>query len=374
MAGPDRLRALLVEDDPGERWITAEILRSRGYAVTICETAEAAWERYQEEPYTLVLLDWILPGMDGLELCRRIRRHPHGDLTVVVVVTGRDDPEDLEEVLRAGADDYVSKPIDVGLMHVRLTIAERDAEAIGRRKAAQVALESKTRHLKRANEELESFAYTVSHDLRSPLRTMEGFAHVLLADFGDELSPEAQSYLRRIIESGRKAERLIQDLLDYSALTFQEVPLERVELSRVVRRALEDLSADVEASDARITVEDRLPDAQGHPGTLVRVVGNLLANALKFVPPEVTPEVVVRAEHRDERIRLWVEDNGMGIPPDKIDRIFRVFERLVESGDRPGTGIGLAIVRRGMERIGGNAGAESDGESGSRFWIDIPAV
>ncbi|MDX1567943.1 MAG: response regulator, partial [Longimicrobiales bacterium] len=361
MPGDAPLRALLVEDDPGERWITAEILRSRGYAVTICETAEDGWDRYEEDPYPLVLMDWMLPGMDGLELCRKIRRHPQGDRTVVVVVTARDDPEDLEEVLRAGADDYVSKPIDVGLMHVRLTIAERDAEAIGHRKEAQMALEAKTRNLKRANQELESFAYTVSHDLRAPLRTMEGFAHVLLADFGDELSPEAKGYVRRIIDSGRTAEQLIQDLLDYSTLSLQEVTLEPVELSEVVERALEGLSADLEASDAEIRVEDPLPSARGHAPTLVQVVTNLLANAVKFVPETVTPVVVVRAESFGEHVRLWVEDNGMGIPPDKLDRIFRVFERLAESGDRPGTGIGLAIVRRGMERMGGSAGAESDG-------------
>ncbi|MFW6199220.1 MAG: response regulator [Gemmatimonadota bacterium] len=373
MSGADPMRALLVEDDPGERWITAEILRSRGYAVTVCETAEAGWERYQESPYPLVLMDWMLPGMDGLELCRKIRRHPEGDRTVVVVVTARDDPEDLEEVLRAGADDYVSKPIDVGLMHVRLTIAERDADAIAHRKEAQIALEAKTRHLKRANEELDSFAYTVSHDLRAPLRTMEGFAHVLLADFGHELSPEAERCVHRILESGRKAEQLIQDLLDYSTLSFQEVTLEPVELARVVERALDGLATELESSGAKVTVEDRLPSVRGHVPILVRVVRNLLANAVKFVPEDVTPHVVVRAESCGERVRLWVEDNGMGIPPDKLDRIFRVFERLVESGDRPGTGIGLAIVRRGMERMGGSAGAESDGESGSRFWVEIPA-
>jgi len=372
MVGEDRLRALLVEDDPGERWITAEILRSRGYAVTICETAEAAWEHYEAEPYPLVILDWMLPGMDGLELCRRIRRHDEGDRTVVVVVTGRDDPEDLEEVLRAGADDYVSKPIDVGLMHVRLTIAERDAEAIGRRKEAQKALEAQARDLRRANEELEAFAYTVSHDLRVPLRTMEGFAHVLLADFADDLPPEATGHVRRIIESGQKAEALIKDLLDYSALSFEEMNLERVELAHVVERALEDLSTQIQESRAEIRVEGPLPSAWGHGATLVQVLANLLTNAMKFVPENVSPRVVVRTEDRGSQIRVWVEDNGIGVPPDKIDRIFRVFERLVQSGDRPGTGIGLAIVRRGMERMGGAAGAEPGDGPGSRFWIDVP--
>lgn len=374
MTENDRLRALLVEDDPGERWITSEILRSRGYAVTVCRTAEIAWEHFETDPYTLVVLDWILPGMDGLELCRRIRRHPMGDRSVIVVVTGRDEPEDLEEVLRAGADDYISKPIDVGLMHVRLTVAEKEVRDIARRKEAQAALEAKTRHLRRANEELEAFAYTVSHDLRAPLRTMAGFAHVLLADFGDELSPGAQGCVRRIIESGRDAERLIRDLLEYSALSFQEMTTARLDLGEVVDATLEEVSEDLASVDADVTVERPLPTVHANVPTLVQVLANLLSNAAKFTPEDTRPIIRIRAEDRGSRIRLWVEDNGIGVPPGQRDRIFRVFERLAERGERPGTGIGLAIVRRGMERMGGDSGVESDGESGSHFWIEMPAA
>lgn len=374
MTENDRLRALLVEDDPGERWITSEILRSRGYAVTVCRTAEIAWDHFETDPYTLVVLDWILPGMDGLELCRRIRRHPMGDRTVIVVVTGRDEPEDLEEVLRAGADDYVSKPIDVGLMHVRLTVAEKEVRDIARRKEAQAALEAKSRHLRRANEELEAFAYTVSHDLRAPLRTMAGFALVLLTDFGDELSPEAQACVRRIIESGRDAERLIRDLLEYSALSFREMTTARVDLGEVVDAALDEVAEELETGGADVTVERPLPPIHGNVPTLVQVVANLLSNAAKFLLEDARPIIRIRAEDRGSRIRLWVEDNGIGVAPEQRDRIFRVFERLVESGERPGTGIGLAIVRRGMERMGGDSGVESDGESGSHFWIEMPAA
>lgn len=367
-----RLHALLVEDDPGERWIMSEILRSRGHAVTQCETAEVAWERYQAEPCALALLDWILPGMDGLELCRRIRRHPLGDRTVVLVVTGRDEPEDLEEVLRAGADDYMSKPIDVGLMNVRLAVAEKESEEIAIRSEAQRRHRLLVRRLKKANEELEAFAYTVSHDLRTPLRTMEGFAHTLLADFGDQLPEQARDYARRIVASGRRSERLIGDLLEYSRLSFEEVELEPVELEHVMKAALERVSADIEETGAEIRVERPLPHVRGHASTLVRVVDNLLSNALKFVPDGASPAVRVRAEERGDRVRLWVEDRGIGISPEQHERVFGIFERLVESGDRPGTGIGLAIVRRGMERIGGSAGVDSDGRSGARFWIEIP--
>lgn len=499
-----KLRVLLVEDDPGDRWIISEILRSRGHAVTSCERAETGWEHYRDNPFPLALLDWILPGMDGLELCRRIRNHPAGDRTVILLVTGRDAPEDLAEVLRAGADDYISKPIDVGVMNVRLAVAEKETVDVRLRKRTQEALEAKTRELERlfanldgvffsldltsdelvqvspgterllgvspadlrfdrrlrerlllprklrerlespdrlqdhsiahqhrvetpdgrdvwlevsakatadegglrvdgvvsditerkvaeaqlasrnrelrtlarrleqANEELEAFAYSVSHDLRSPLRTMEGFAHALLEDYGDELSPEARDYARRILASGKQAEALIRDLLNYSRLSFEDIELDVVDLDDVVDTALDRVESEVEAADARIEIESPLPPVRGHAAILVQVVGNLVSNAVKFVPEGRAPEVRIRSEEGEDGIRLWIEDNGIGVPSGQRERIFRVFERLAEGGNRPGTGIGLAIVRRGMERIGGAAGVECDGDRGSRFWIEIP--
>jgi len=365
-------RVLLVEDDPGDRWIISEILRSRGHHVTACDRAETAWERYLENPFPLALLDWILPGLDGLELCRRIRAHPEGDRTVVVVVTGRDRPEDLSEVLTAGADDYISKPVDVGLLNVRLAVAEKEKQDVQRRRETQRALHAKTRELERANEELEAFAYMVSHDLRVPLRTMQGFAQTLMEERGEALGDEGRDYLRRIIESGRHAEDLIQDLLEYSRISYEDVRLDEVELETVVSTALERTRDLLREAGAQVEVERPLPHVLGHTPTLVQVLANLMSNAAKFVPEERPPRIRLRAEGSGGRIRVWVEDNGIGVPPQDAERIFGVFERLVESSDRPGTGIGLAIVRRAMERIGGRAGVESDGREGSRFWIELP--
>jgi len=506
MSEPRGLRVLLVEDDPGERWIVSEILRSRGHVVTTCGRAETAWERYQENPFPLVLLDWMLPTMDGLELCRRIRRSPAGDTTVLVVVTSRDEPEDLEEVLRAGADDYVTKPLDVGLMNIRLAVAEQEVREVRRRRktqrqleaahgelqrlfekldevfftvdvseetllqvspgarrilgrspeelkadpalwrellyprelqSQQVELASEGEHtvthqysirtpsgevrwleasvkatadgdgelmrvdgivsdvterreaqralaarerehralaarLQRANEELEAFAYSVSHDLRTPLRTMQGFAHALLQDYGDRMPEEAQDFVGRILASGERAEELIRDLLAYSRLSFEELRLRPVALEGVVSEALERVGEEVDAVGAEIEVEGSLPEVLGHASTLVQVLVNLLSNALKFVPAGRAPRIRVRGERRGDVVRLWVEDNGEGIPRDQHERIFRVFERRPEDADRPGTGIGLAIVRRGMERVGGSSGVESAPGEGSRFWVELP--
>ena len=132
------------------------------------------------------------------------------------------------------------------------------------------------------------------------------------------------------------------------------------------------LAESVRDSHAQVEVEGPLPPVIGHRPTLVQVVTNLLSNAVKFVPPGVPPKVRVRAERRGELVRLWVEDNGIGLAPEHRDRIFKVFERLHGEETYPGTGIGLAIVKKGVERTGGRAGVESDDGRGSRFWVELP--
>ncbi len=215
----------------------------------------------------------------------------------------------------------------------------------------------------------------MSHDLRAPLRTMQGFAHAMLQNHGASLPAEARDYTRRIIASGRQSERLITDLLAYSRLSFEKLDMRPVELSSVVEQALAQVEADLRERDAEVDVEARLPTVLGSHTTLVQVVANLLSNAVKFVPAGRRPRVRVRSAEARGRVRaaVRVEDNGIGVPEGKEERIFRVFERLEEGGDHPGTGIGLAIVRRGMQRIDGACGVERLPDGGSAFWIEAVA-
>lgn len=225
--------------------------------------------------------------------------------------------------------------------------------------------------LQRANDELEAFAYTVSHDLRAPLRTMTGFAHTLVENFGASLPDDARDYAQRIIASGLRAESLIRALLDYSRLTMEEVELQQVEVKDVIETVLDQVKADLDATNAKVEVQKPLPRVLANHLTLVQALGNLVSNAIKFVPEERTPEVTIRTEDRESVVRIWVEDNGVGVPEGQEERIFRVFERLAEGSHVPGTGIGLAIVRRALEKIGGKAGVERL-SVGSGFWIDLP--
>jgi len=270
--------------------------------------------------------------------------------------------------------------LDTGFRRLGSGLAATVATYVEQLEAQEAVRRSEQRHrtlaeqLQQANQELEAFAYSVSHDLRAPLRTMQGFSHALVQNFGSELPAEAQDYLRRIIASGQQSERLISDLLAYSRVSFERLKLEPIQLQAVVDAAREQVAAHLEESSAELTIETPLLAVLGNHTILVQVLANLISNAVKFVAEGTVPAVRIRAENAGARIRLWVEDNGIGIPENQTERIFGVFERLVGEEARPGTGIGLAIVRRGMQRIEGDCGVVRRPEGGSGFWIEAPAA
>lgn len=220
--------------------------------------------------------------------------------------------------------------------------------------------------------EVDAFAYAVSHDLRAPLRAMQGFASALLEDCAEGLGPDGQEWARRIVAAARRMDAIIEDLLAYSRIGRAQLRLGPVSLDAVVKESLADLEGEIRERGAEIEVRPPLPGVRGHRVTLVKAVSNLLGNAVKFVPPQARPRVSVWAEERGDRVRLFVEDNGIGIAPEHQERIFRVFERLHGVEAYPGTGIGLAIVRKAAECMSGRAGVESREGSGSRFWIELP--
>jgi signal transduction histidine kinase len=233
----------------------------------------------------------------------------------------------------------------------------------------------RTGELEERNDELEAFGYSISHDLRAPLRAMQGFSQALLEDCGDRLDAMGKQYAERVVAGSKRMDELIRDLSTYSRVSRAELQLVRVPLTPIAHSALAELSGALRSRNAQVRVDEPLPVVFGHPATLSQVLMNLLCNGLKFVPPERTPELHITAERRNGVVRVWVEDNGIGIAPEHRTRIFRVFERLHSTDDYPGTGIGLAIVRKAVERMGGQVGVESTVGQGSRFWVELqPAV
>ncbi len=232
----------------------------------------------------------------------------------------------------------------------------------------------RTAELQEINAELEAFAHTVSHDLRAPLRAMQGFAVALLEDLGDRLGEKGTEYAGRIRGAAERMDRLILDLLAYSRLSRMELKLHEVNLGQLVATAVDQLEGEIRETGARLQVDEPLPDVLGQREILLQVVVNLLSNALRFVAEGTVPQVRVWAERRPGAVRLWVEDNGIGIAPSHHERIFHVFERLHGVEEYPGTGVGLAIVRKAVTRLGGSSGLESEVGRGSRFWVELPGV
>ncbi|AFZ30619.1 multi-sensor signal transduction histidine kinase [Gloeocapsa sp. PCC 7428] len=273
-----------------------------------------------------------------------------------------------------------------------ITVLDGLLDDITERKQAEVALQQlnatlearvqeRTAELAAANQDLEEFTYSISHDLRTPLRTIQGFAQVLLEDLGESLDASHLTFLQRIAANAQQLDTLITDLLTYSRLRQAEIDLEPVNLSLVLTDVLTQLEPEIQTRQAQLQIEEPLPLVQANRLILIQVLTNLLSNAVKFVADDVQPQVRVWAEERrsggaGERssVRLYVEDNGIGVAVDNQQQIFRPFIRLHGEEKYPGNGIGLAIVRKGIERMGGQVGVESQLGQGSRFWIELPAI
>jgi len=228
----------------------------------------------------------------------------------------------------------------------------------------------RTLNLQQAVADLEAFSYTVSHDLRSPLRGMQGFAEALLEDYGDKLDQTGKDYLDRIGAAAARLDRLIQDLLAYTRISRLDSPLVELDLDHLVREIVAH-DPHLQPPQAEVRIENKLHRVLGRAPPLTQIVSNLLGNAVKFVRPGEKPEIRIKSEIRGAQVRLWIEDKGIGIEPKDAERIFQMFVRLDESRKISGTGVGLAIVKKAAETLQGAVGVEPNEGKGSRFWVDL---
>lgn len=242
---------------------------------------------------------------------------------------------------------------------------------ITERRRAEERLADQNRALQAANAELQSFAYSVAHDLRAPLRAMRGFSQALMQDFGTRLDETGLDYLQRIARAAVRMDDLIEDLLSYARLGQEEVPLKAISLGMVAEVAKDQVSALARETGGTIVVEDSLPVVRGNLTVLIQVLCNLFSNGLKFTQSGVAPIVRIWSEQDEHIVRTWVEDNGIGIAPEHHARVFDVFHRLHGVGQYEGTGIGLAVVRKGVESMRGKVGVISELGKGSRFWFEL---
>jgi len=232
-------------------------------------------------------------------------------------------------------------------------------------------VQDRTHELRDTILELEGFSYSVSHDMRAPLRAMQSFAQFLVEEYSSKLDERGIHYLQQIMRSAVRLDRLIQDVLSYTKIIHGKLPMERVDLDRLVRDIVE-LFPNGQPIKPEIQIRGTLPQVMGNTALLGQCVSNLLSNGAKFIAPGTTPRLEISAEPvHGETVRVFFGDNGIGVAPKDHHRIFRLFERIHPSSEYEGTGIGLTIVRKAAERMGAKVGFDSELGKGSSFWIQL---
>lgn len=376
----EEVKILMVDDSPDKLLAMESVLDGLGPKLVKAYSGEEALRILLKQDFALILLDVNMPGMDGFETASLIRKRRSLEHIPIIFVTALSTTDaDVFKGYQFGAVDYILTPIVPEILRTKVGVFielwKQRRELQARAEALRVAnedLEHRARQLSEANKELESFCYTIAHDLRAPLRAMEGLTALMLDDCGPKLDPGARDFGERIRASAARMDQMIQELLAYSRLTLMALQSQPVRLSRVVKDGLSQVAWDLEQRKAKLEVRRLNHMVLGNHAILVQVIVNLVSNAVKFVDPEKTPEVSIYDEERDGFVRVWIEDNGIGIAREHQDRIFRIFERLHGRESYVGTGIGLAIVEKAVTRMNGRVGVQSEAGKGSRFWFELP--
>ncbi|HKE18023.1 MAG TPA: response regulator [Kofleriaceae bacterium] len=389
LLGPKKI--LAVDDSATYLHELADALRGEGFDVVLARSGEEAIDLLAVQSVDCILLDLLMPGMGGREACRRIKTTPVVRDVPLIMLTALEDREAMIEGLAAGADDYISKSGEFEVLrarvraqlrrkqfedetrHIREELLRKEMEAAEANAARRLA-ETRSHlleELERKNQELEAFSYSVAHDLRSPLRAIDGFSDALLEDCAEQLDTRARHYLQRMRASAERMRELIDDLLQLSRVGRADLSRQRVNLSEIAHQVLDDLRRGDPSRQVIDQVQDGLTtDADNH---LMRVaMENLLGNAWKFTAKVERAQIQVGVTHSDRGPSFFVRDNGAGFDMEHSKKLFRPFQRLHGERDFPGTGIGLATVYRVIDRHGGRVWAEAAVGRGATFYFTIP--
>ena len=385
----DKVNILLVDDQPGKLMAHEAILLELGENIVKARNGREALECLLKEDFAVILLDVNMPGMDGFETAELIRQRPRFEKTPIIFITAYNTSDiDRLKGYRLGAVDYMFLPVIAEVLKAKVSvfvelarqtqIIKKQAERLAFHNEEQArkleVIQQLNAELREANEQLETFSYSVSHDLRAPLRSLQGFSEVLLEDYTDKLDEEGRTYLERIKAATIQMEQLTRDLLQYCRLTREDMTPQPVAVETLLKDVLSMHNFTLPAH-GQLILREGMHRVMANPTLLGQCLSNLINNAFKFATPDVPPCVEVWTEREGHnRVRINVMDNGIGIDPAHHEKVFGLFERVGNVKEHDGTGIGLAIVARAVQRMGGQCGVDSQLGTGSRFWIQLPAA
>jgi signal transduction histidine kinase len=388
LLGPKKV--LAVDDSETYLQGLAEALQADGCEVVLARSGEEALELLAVQSVDCILLDLLMPGIGGQETCRRVKSAPNMRDIPVVMLTAVEDRQSMIQGLSAGADDYIAKSSEFDLLRARVhaqirrkqfedenrlireQLLRSELESVEARTAKEFA-EARAglvEELEAKNEELDAFSYSVAHDLRSPLRSLDGFSLALLEDYADKLDEGGREYLRFIRESAQQMSRLIDDLLALSRVTRSDFQREEVDLAEIARSVAARLQATCPERQAEFLIAARLA-AEGDANLLAIVLENLMGNAWKYSSKRPHVRIEVGATSRNGRQVYFVRDNGAGFDMAYASKLFGVFQRLHSVREFEGTGIGLATVQRIVRRHGGHIWADGKVDQGATFYFAL---
>lgn len=388
-------RILVVAPTGSDAWTSVKVLAESGFLAQSYPDIRSLSEAARYGAGALLIAEEALIPDELAILVDMLRDQPSWSDMTVVLITPSTSPSDESKRLYArlspcGNVTLLERPFRLITLlswmqgairarrrqyQVRALLSQHESDQIQlRAHAAQLEkrVAERTAKLQETISELEAFSYTVSHDLRAPLRGIQGYAHFLLEDADHQLDAGSQAYVQRIQQSAARLDALVQDVLTYSRVSRSEIAFHEIDLEMLLTQIVGENVA-FQMPRAYVDLMHPVHPVIAHAASLSQCIANLLGNAIKFVEKDVLPRVVVRTERCDGGVRIWFEDNGIGIDPDVQKKIFGMFERGHVNQGYEGTGIGLAIVKKAMQRMRGEVGVISAPGGGSRFWLKLPA-